>query len=40
MTVAAAPEAPPLVLARALSSRVGGLPRPTSDVLYWLNDVY
>lgn len=40
LTVAAAPAAPPLIFARALSSRVQGLPWSTSDVLYWLNDVY
>ena len=40
VTVSAAPAAPPLVLARALSSRVHGVQWSPSDVLYWLNDVY
>ena len=40
VTIAAAPAAPPLVLARALSSRVKGLPRAAADVLYWRNDAY
>jgi len=40
VTLAAAPAAPPLVLARALSPRVQGVPWPGADVLYWLNDVF
>jgi hypothetical protein len=40
ITIATAPSAPPLVLARALSPRVQGLRWSSSDVLYWLNDVF
>jgi hypothetical protein len=40
ITIAAAPAAPPLVLARALSPRVQGVQWSSADVLYWLNDVF
>jgi hypothetical protein len=40
ITIAAAPAAPPSLLARALSARIQGFRWSASDVLYWLNDVY
>ena len=40
ITIAAAAAAPPWLRVRALSSRLQGWRWSTSDVLYWLNDLY
>jgi hypothetical protein len=40
VTIASASEAPPLLLARALSSRVQGLQLTAPDVLYWRSDLF
>jgi hypothetical protein len=40
VTIASASAAPPLVLARALSSRVQGLHLTAPDVMYWRSDLF
>jgi hypothetical protein len=40
VTIASASPAPPLLLVRALSSRVRGLQLAASDVVYWRNDLF
>lgn len=40
ITIAAAMMPSPMVLVRALSRRVQGVPWSTADVLYWLDDVF
>jgi len=40
ITITSAPVAPPLLLARALSSRVEGLHLASPDVLYWRGDLF